>query len=353
MNLRFLLLGIVFFCAGCASVPYDQVLPPEEHMPGAGTVLRKAPSFIDICERYGIDWQFDNVSQVVTMSDNGRQAKGLIGSQVIVFDGTGKLFLEKPLRLAKDGAILVPPDFQKKVLTYFMQKGVGRHDYALAKVRKIVIDAGHGGKDTGALGRNGTEEKDIVLDIAERLGKLLQGDGLDVIYTRKADHFISLQERTEIASKDAADLFVSIHANSSPEHGAYGVETFSLRPLNKIERQEKQREDNQRYWRRSRKASGNPVVGEILDDLLYLHKQTDSHTLAKAINDRLARDVRTKNRGTKRARFFVLRNTLVPAVLVEVGFLSNSHEEKNLRSNVYRQEIARSLAETIRTYVED
>ena len=113
-------------------------------------------------------------------------------------------------------------------------------------MREIIIDAGHGGKDPGALGRGNIKEKNIVLDIAQRLKKILKGRGIKVKMTRDRDNFVSLQKRTEIASRSKADLFISIHANSSPTRSVYGLEVFDAKHLNAKDKKEAQRKTNRR-----------------------------------------------------------------------------------------------------------
>lgn len=346
--------GFLLFCVGCASVPYDQVLPVGEggsiQTISSSQVTRRPQYLKDLCDRYQVDWQFDRISQVVTLSKYNNRARVLIGSQVVIFDKNRKVVLNKPLTMEKNGSIVAPADFRKKVFDYFKPEEKQRANYTVKKVRKVVIDAGHGGKDSGALSKNGIEEKDVVLDIVERIGRLLRKEGLDVIYTRSSDKFISLQERTEIASKEAADLFISIHANSAKTRSAAGVEVFHLKPLSSAERREKQRLDNQKYLHRKLKTSDNGHVHSIIEDLLYTHKQADSYHLAQTMSHKLSKDIKARNRGQKNSRFFVLRNTLIPAVLVEVGFLSNPREEKKLKANGYRQRIARSISESIIDY---
>lgn len=219
------------------------------------------------------------------------------------------------------------------------------------QVREIIIDAGHGGKDPGAIGRFGEQEKKIVLDISMRLKKILQNKGIKVKMTRARDEFISLQKRTEIASRSKADLFVSVHANSSPVRSVHGLEVYTAKYLGFKERNAEQRKTNQRlmfnHLSMKRGASG---VEKIVSDMLYVHKQAKAETLAKQLAKKTAKRIKTKNRGKKESQFYVVKNTLIPAILIEVGFLSNPKESKLLQTSTYRQRVARGIAESILEY---
>lgn len=184
---------------------------------------------------------------------------------------------------------------------------------ALAEGRfKIVIDAGHGGRDQGAAGRK-AQEKDITLKIAQRTGKYIRRRtrGVDVILTRDKDEFISLNERANFANFCQADLFISIHANSARGY-AEGTETF--------------------VWNKRH----NPW----------------SLKLAQLIQEEYTERGKRKNRGVKKANFAVLRNTNMPAVLTEVGFISNAQEEKYLRSRRGRRKLAYCIYQAVKQYLE-
>ena len=184
-----------------------------------------------------------------------------------------------------------------------------------------------------------------------RLKKILQNKGIKVKMTRARDEFISLQKRTEIASRSKADLFVSIHANSSPIRSVHGFEVYTAKYLGFKERNAQQRKINQRlmfsHLSMKRGASG---VGKIVSDMLYVNKQAKAEILAKQLAKKTAKRIKTKNRGEKKSQFYVVKNTLIPAILIEVGFLSNPKESKLLQTSTYRQRVARGIAESILEY---
>ncbi len=192
------------------------------------------------------------------------------------------------------------------------------------RIKVIVIDPGHGGNDPGAVRRYRKglifsykiEEKDINLDIAKRVKRYLRSTDTRIILTRERDKFISLKYRVRLAKKCKADIFVSIHANAAWDKKMRGIETY--------------------YPKRARNKS------------VSLRKE--SMKLAEGIHESLIRHMRSKDRGIKNAMFYVLRNAYMPAVLVEVGFISNHYEAKLLRKSSYRKKVAQVIAQGILEY---
>ena len=282
---------------------------------------------------------------MVTLRKKDMEATCLVGSDMVIVDNK-KIFMDNPIRRLR-GSIIVPFDFKDKVIepliksTYTHKK----RDF------KIIIDAGHGGRDPGAIGVTGVYEKDVTLDIAKRLKVNLLAKGFLVGMTRDRDEFISLEKRTELTAQEKGDLFVSIHANASPAKRAKGIEIFFCRPLEKKDMQEKQRQKNHFIlFKKLDMEKGHMALQNTIADLLYDYKRKESPKVASYVINRAADKMQMTNRGEKTSGFFVLRNTLIPAILVEVGFLSNSREEKLLKQGYYRDNIAHSLAEGILDY---
>ena len=220
------------------------------------------------------------------------------------------------------------------------------------KVGRIVIDAGHGGHDQGTQGPHGLLEKDLVLDVAQRVGKLIEGRmSLEVIYTRSDDTFIPLEGRTAIANQNKADLFLSIHANSSSIPRIGGMETFYLNFTDSRDALDVASREN---------ASSQKSIFELQDIIhkITLHEKLDeSREFAGRIQAALfsfsSRSLPgQKNRGVKKAPFVVLIGANMPSVLAEIGFLSNSREETLLKKSDYRQRLAESLYRGISKYAE-
>ncbi|MDX1763179.1 MAG: N-acetylmuramoyl-L-alanine amidase, partial [bacterium] len=219
------------------------------------------------------------------------------------------------------------------------------------KVSKVVIDAGHGGKDPGCIGKSGLMEKDITLDIALRLKSLLEENlGLQVIMTRDRDVFVPLEERTEIANRAKADLFVSIHVNAAKNRSLRGVETWFL----DLAASEHAKQVAARENTYSTKAMSD--LETILNDLLLNNKTQESSRLAEILQGALTSDLSqayrsVKDLGVKGAPFMVLQGAKMPSVLSEVSFMSNPTEEKRLHKKQYRHTIAQGLYKGIRSFV--
>lgn len=329
---RLILLGFfaVVMASGCATVPQQPI---------------SAVYLSDLCSRHNIQWQWDAVSQTVTLKKSGARAQALIGSKIVVVENE-QITLSEPLRRLR-GSILVPGDFENKVII----RMEGSKLVSLKGPWTIVIDPGHGGKDPGAISRSGLAEKKVVLDIARKLRDSLERRGFKVFMTRDRDEFITLERRTEIASRSKADLYVSIHANSSPSSAARGVEVYTIRNLDYKEKKEDQRLKNLKvmYGTLSMRRD-DPELHRIISDMLYDYKRAESQQAASALARGLSQATDSHSRGAKEAGYFVLRNTLIPAVLVEVGFLSNPREEKQLATSVFRTQVAESLADNIASY---
>ena len=214
----------------------------------------------------------------------------------------------------------------------------------------MVIDAGHGGHDVGTTGLTGLLEKDLVLDVALRLGKLVeQRMGAEVVYTRQDDTFVALEERTAIANRSHADLFLSIHANSSPIKAVAGVETFYLNFTSSADALDVAAREN---------ASSQKSVFELRDLIqsISLHdKIEESKEFAGDIQRTMqANEVKyipsAKDRVIKKAPFVVLIGAQMPSVLSEIGFMSNPKEEALLKRPDHRQQIAEALYKGLARY---
>lgn len=216
------------------------------------------------------------------------------------------------------------------------------------KVSRVVIDAGHGGHDTGSLGPSGYAEKDFVLDVAQRLKQLIVSDlAADVVMTREDDSYIPLEARTAKANRQSADLFISIHANSSRVRSVRGVETFFLNFTTSREALETATREN---------AASESSIHELQDiakKIMLRDKVEESRELAEHIQKALStRKDSGPNRGVKQAPFVVLIGANIPSVLAEIGFISNPVEERLIKTPEYRQAIAQSLLEGVRSYAD-
>lgn len=218
------------------------------------------------------------------------------------------------------------------------------------KVGRIVIDPGHGGHDVGTTGPEGLREKDLVLDVAKRLGELIEARmGSEVLFTRSDDTFVSLSRRTAIANDGKADLFLSIHANSSTLRSAAGVETYYLNFTTSKSALEVAAREN---------AGSQKTVFELqdlLEKIALKDKVEESREFASRIQSSLfsvsvKNDAHARDRGVKKAPFVVLIGASMPAVLAEIGFISNAHDEGIMRRSEYRQRLAEALYKGLAAY---
>jgi N-acetylmuramoyl-L-alanine amidase len=217
-------------------------------------------------------------------------------------------------------------------------------------VSRIVIDPGHGGHDPGAKGKGGVTEAELVLDVSLRLQKLLEKvQGVEVILTRQTNCFVPLQERTAIANREGADLFLSIHANASANDQAHGVETYFLNFANNLGAAAVAAREN---------AASGQTMGALPDFVKAIalnNKRDESRDFAALVQQTMLGRLRlanksVKNLGVKQAPFVVLIGASMPSVLAEISFVTNPQEAKLLKSNAYRQAIAEALFNAVRKY---
>jgi N-acetylmuramoyl-L-alanine amidase len=217
---------------------------------------------------------------------------------------------------------------------------------ALQPLRLIVLDAGHGGHDSGAVGPTGVQEKDVALDVTRRVARKVEaGLGVKVVMSRDSDVFVPLRDRTNFANKQRADLFVSIHANAHPQSVSEGVETYFLsseasdsgaRQVAAIENGVVQLESPNSRQRAD-------VLKTILWDLAQSEFQEESSYMAETVLDSMSKTLNLVNRGVKQAGFYVLGGAAMPAILIEIGFLTNRKEERKLATPEHREALARAI----------
>jgi N-acetylmuramoyl-L-alanine amidase len=221
------------------------------------------------------------------------------------------------------------------------------------KIGRIVIDAGHGGHDTGTIGPTGLMEKDICLDVALRLGKIIHQrlPGAEVIFTRSDDTFIPLEERTRVANESKADLFISIHANSSHDHAARGIETYYLNLKGSPDAMEVASREN---------ATAQESIHDLEDIVKKIarsEKIDESREFAADIQESLAKRIQklnktVKDRGVRKAPFVVLVGADMPSILTEISFLSNPADERLLKNPEHRQRVAEGLYQGVANYLQ-
>lgn len=336
---------VLTFC-GCASIPRKTAIPSYS-INGVSYL-----SLFTLCDLKGISWDYDVITRSVSLNKDSHQIKLLVGDNMVFVDGTPRQ-LNYPVDIY-EGAIVVPYKFREQILDVLFkeEKLTPKAVYPLSNIKKVIIDAGHGGRDPGAIGKTGLKEKDVTLDIAKRLENLLQEQGIEVIMTRSRDTFVPLPQRVAIANNCRADLFLSIHANANRARSLNGVEVYYISP---------RISDSERAFASARNGqllnlddtcylSNSLDLKAILWDMIYNYNRAESIELSKVICKAIANNLETRLIGVKSANFQVLRGASVPAILIEVGFLSNSSEERSLSEPSYRQRVAQAINQGLEDY---
>ena len=266
----------------------------------------------------------------------------------IVVDVQGKERKVKPIKTA-----VVQRSQKEKVKKEGKKEGISLAKQLGLGVKKIVIDAGHGGKDPGAIGRNGLREKDVVLKLANLVAERVKADlHCKVILTRRGDVFLPLEKRTAIANMKGADLFISLHANAHKNRKLQGLETYILNIALDEESMNVAAREN---------ATSTKNISDlqmILNDLMLNTKINESNRLAKFVHNGLVKELRkkykiVKNRGLRQAPFYVLIGAEMPAILVEVGYITNTIENRRLKSVSYLKRAASGIVKGIDLYIKD
>ena len=343
---KFFSLCLLLICAGCATTPSRETLA-RHTINGVSYVALDA-----LCASRQIPLEFDSFARTATVRHQGHVLQLMLEESLILQDGSPQR-LSHPVEF-RDGMIMVPYKFKEEIFdSLFRETSLTKKEVVPpAGLRTIVIDAGHGGNDPGAISRTGLHEKDVTLDIAKRLAALLRSAGFEVALTRSTDIFIPLSERVDIAKRQNVDLFLSIHANANRQRQMRGFEVYYISPTaNDAERALTAAENDTLPFKGSSFASGSPVVKAILWDMLYASSRAQSMGLARSLCRAAKSNLDAQVLGIKAARYAVLRGSNTPAVLIEVGFLSNTNEEHLLKSSYYRQQLAETIAQGVKMYV--
>lgn len=218
-------------------------------------------------------------------------------------------------------------------------------------LRVVVLDPGHGGRSSGAIGKAGTKEKALVLSVVEKLKIMLEDDmGIKVVLTRSADYFVGLKERTAIANNNRADLFVSVHANAAFRERVNGCETYYLSfSASDLEASQLAQVENRALGIDGNLKEG-PILEAILWDMAQMSFINESGQVASRVQKSMASSLNVRNRGVRQAPLAVLVGARMPAILVEIGFITNPAEEINLNRDTYQTRIARALFDAIADY---
>jgi len=342
-----------YFCLlsfiGCATVPRAGSLPTYR-LHGTTYV-----PVIALCESLNINYQYDMFTRTMNLSKGSHQVNFMVGQDMVLVDGAVEN-LKYPVEIYQ-GTVMVPYKFREQVLSRLAKEAaaVSVKAQPVLRLKKIVIDAGHGGTDPGAISRTGLREKHINLDIARRLAELLKSKGIEVIMTRSSDVAVSLQRRVNIANKSGADLFISIHANSSRVKSLSGFEAYYIWPYTN-DNQSAQLAAEDAVLDLGSSSFMQPVsldLKKTLWDMIYTANRAEAQRLCRSICQAVDRNLNTKAQRVRGSSFYVLKGTAIPAILLEVGFLSNREEERLLRNSDYRQQVAEAIAKGINNYAQE
>jgi N-acetylmuramoyl-L-alanine amidase len=266
----------------------------------------------------------------------------------IVVDVQGKEQEVKPIK-----TVVAQSSQNEKATKEGKKEGISLAKQLGLGVKKIVIDAGHGGKDPGAIGRNGLREKDVVLKLANLVAERVKQElHCQVVLTRRSDVFLPLEKRTAIANMKGADLFISLHANAHKNRKLQGLETYILNIALDEESMNVAAREN---------ATSTKNISDlqmILNDLMLNTKINESSRLAKFVHNGLVNELRekykiVKNRGVRQAPFYVLIGAEMPAILVEIGYITNTVENRRLKSVSYLRSAASGIVKGINLYIKD
>ncbi len=302
---------------------------------------------IVVCEQYNLSWDWDGFSKIITVKNLKSNAKLFPNSGLILFNNE-VVDLKSQVKI-HNGQIMVPESFLR--LFTKEEPPLQLRRKSAFSIRKIVIDAGHGGKDPGAVGRMGIQEKDIVLDIALRLKNELTKYGVEVVLTRDADVFYELKKRTEIANREKADFFISVHVNAARTSSVHGFEAYYLSTAyDDFSKAVQIRENAAIKFEEDSDYEYSSDLNVTLWDMILSENRIESIEMANSISDELKRALKLNTRYIRGARFHVLKGANMPAVLLEMGYITNKNEAMHLNNAYYRQMLAEAVAAGIVRY---
>lgn len=326
---------LIMICAGCASVPARR--------PDISYAKKEFLELGAFCKKYQLEFNFDTLDDTIRLSSSSVDLRLLLSSQVAYYNGR-IVSLERTPRYSR-GIIFIPSELES---IFAAKKETFREMLLPATVKTVVLDPGHGGKDPGAISRTGLKEKDINLKVARYLKSELEAEGLKVYLTRDSDKYLTLKERVEFARKCDADIFISIHANANRSRKVKGFEVYYL---------------SDKYFDSASKAvvlAENASFGfdehyfskstrQIVWDLICTENNTVSLNFASTLITTFKR-MGVEAKPPRGAPFYVLKYAYIPSVLVEMGYLSNTYEEKLLRKSYYLKQIAHGIALSVKQF---
>ena len=350
--------------AGCATSTSYRRLSPALSGEITNIAGYQYVPLMKLCNAYGVNCKWDAIAGTATI--NGRSDKIVLrsGSDLVLVNGVAKR-LDRPIVLS-GGTVFVPVSFAvcditpialKTFTAPAVRQAAQAAPVAAPKkftIKAIVLDTGHGGKDAGAVGAAyGSKEKDLALSLAKKIKAILESRGIRIIMTRGDDTFIALEKRVDITNRAGADLFVSVHINASRTRSMRGFECYYLsNATDDNARALEAFEDSSLKLSSSADAVRSSQLDKTLWDISLTENRMESGELAGYICSSVEDSLVIKNRGVRTARFYVLKHTTIPSVLVEGGYISNRQEELLLRDPSVLDRLAEAVARGILRYKE-
>ncbi len=304
----------------------------------------------------GFYYHWDPLTQLASVSNKVQTVKFRVGSEFGLSED--RLIHLGAKTCLRNGAVEVPFPAKEYLdrLGYFLPEvtpsapTVTTSVPAYHRIRRVILDAGHGGMDSGAISPYGLKEKHVVLEIAKKVKKALEAQGLEVVMTRNSDIFIPLAERAEIANKQSADFFVSIHANASLTRSLQGFEIYYLSEATDDAALALERAENSALRFEVVHPLSSKGLKTIYWDLRESENRKESLRMAGQIMNSVTGSVKVSAARVRSANFYVLKWTECPAILIEMGYLTNKQDERKLRNPVYKQHLASAIVEGIGRY---
>ncbi len=302
-----------------------------------------------LSQERGLEYRWDPLLKNVTVHSRAGDVKFHVDSEYIL--SQGRFFkLNERVRFFK-GTVVAPLSVMEHLDRLRVEPVLAAPSPPAHRIRRIVLDPGHGGRDLGAISLHGMEEKEIVLRAAKMIRDELRAQGIEVIMTRQTDVFIPLAARTRIANKLGADFFVSLHANASTTRSLEGFEIYYLSEATDDSALALERAENSSLeLGTARWARPDKELKTIVWDLKEAENRRESVRIAHFVADSVEQSVVISKRRIKSAGFYVLKWTECPAILVEMGYLTNRGDEKMLRDPVYQRAMARAVAKGLMEY---
>jgi N-acetylmuramoyl-L-alanine amidase len=346
LKLFFICISLVTLISGCATIPIGENI--VTYSIGGVTYY----PLVTLCDLRGVSMQYDPLTRTVNLSKDLQHSSLRVGDALVLVDNA-VVHLSYPIDLYQ-GTIAVPQQFKEQVFdVLFRQVALVHRRGGTGKIKlnKVVIDAGHGGNDPGAIGKNGLKEKDVNLDIAKRLSALLRAEGVQTLLTRSTDKFIPLSTRVSIANRSGADLFISLHSNAARSRSLSGFEVYYVAPsVSDSKRAAIMARSTSLNLKDAVFSSDTQDLKAIVWDMIYANSRAESIELSRSLCKIMDANIDAKILGVKNARFQVLKGITMPGILIEVGFVSNLNEERLLRTGAYREKLAAGILEGVRDY---